>query len=92
MKLAELYANIDNELWKAQSRYENAIKQYGIFRNEFVNAKVEYEKMLAGIIQEIKAEDGKVTSAKEIAKGQCSAEYKTMLEFETKYKYYNAPY
>jgi chorismate mutase len=88
--LAKMLGNIEQELVNAQGSYENAIKQYQIFRNKYVDSVVAYDKKLAEEVCRIKEQnDGKVTNAKEMAKGNCSDLQKEMLNLETKWKYYN---
>jgi len=88
--IGNIYAKIDQFLFDAQKRYENAIKQYGIFRNKWVDKQVEYEKAFADEVQRLKNNDQPVTITKELAKQNLTELKKEMLELETKYKYFKA--
>ena len=89
IELKDLESNIEGYLWNAQERYESAILKYGIFRDKYIELKVEYERKLGIEIKDLKSIDGKVTSVKDMAKANCSKDMKEMFKAETQYKYYN---
>ncbi|MBU1145120.1 MAG: hypothetical protein KJ971_04605 [Firmicutes bacterium] len=86
--IVKFLGNIDKELFQAQHRYERAIVQYMKFRDAWVDAKVDYEKLLGEKVESIKDKTDKVTNAKEIAKSYNIEKYREMLKLETRYKYY----
>ena len=84
----QIYARIEYHLFDAQSSYESAIQNYGKFRDQWIDEKVDYEKLFAETVRNIASTGEKVTIIKEIAKTKCIDEYRKMLHTETRYKYY----
>lgn len=91
MELSHLYARGPQELLKAQEKLESNILEYIKAREYWTQCVYEYEKAYAEEIERLKGEDMPVTIAREIAKKNCLAKYKNMLDAETmkkKFQYF----